>query len=309
LNFLSSSIPVEVRQIISQVPNWADAGDIQVEALEGLTNTNYSVRVDGEHYVLRVSGRNTSRLGIDRKLEVDALLAASRSGIGPQLVYSILPEGHLVTRFIEGHHFTLKEYRTKENLQRIVATVKRLHTLAPVEALFSPFQRVEAYTREARAMQVPFPADFERLLERMTAIRNDQAEDASDWLHFCHNDLFCVNVMDDGQVRLIDWELAGMGDIYYDLATLFYAYDSPDTLPRELQEYVLGCYFGEVSAKNRKRLAGMQYMLMFYSAMWGMLQFGMQREGLVRLVDGFDFMEYAETTFDAMRIFPGWVGS
>jgi hypothetical protein len=84
---------------------------------------------------------------------------------------------------------------------------------------------------------------------------------------------------------------------------LFYAYDSPDTLPRELQEYILACYFEEVSAENWTRLEGMKYMLMFFSAMWGMLQYGLQREGLVRDVEGFDFMEYSEATFEFMRRF------
>jgi len=42
-------------------------------------------------------------------------------------------------------------------------------------------------------------------------------------------------------------------------------------------------------------------MLMFFSAMWGLLQYGMQRDGLVRIVNGFDFKEYAGTTFKAMR--------
>ena len=82
---------------------------------------------------------------------------------------------------------------------------------------------------------------------------------------------------------------------------MLYAYVSADTLPRALQEYVLECYFGEVRAENWTRLEGMSYMLMFFSAMWGLLQYGMQREGLVRVVDGFDYMEYAETTFEAMR--------
>jgi thiamine kinase-like enzyme len=135
----------------------------------------------------------------------------------------------------------------------------------------------------------------------MEAIKRDQARDTYLWQRFCHNDLFCVNVLDDGNVRFADWEFAGVGDIYYDLATLLYAYDSADTLPRALQEYVLERYFGEVRAENWTRLEGMKYMLMFFSAMWGLLQYGMQREGLVRVVDGFDYMEYAETTFEAMR--------
>ena len=298
---MRKTISPEVDEIIGQIPNWANAKDIQIEPLEGLTNVNYLVTVAGERFVIRVSGKNAVQLGINRELEAEALLAASNAGIGPQIVRFFLPEGHLVTRCINGHHWTLDEYRTRDNLRRIVETVKRLHALPLVEASFSPFRRVEAYANQARVMKVPFPQDFDKLVHKMEVIRREQAGDTHLWQRFCHNDLFWVNVLDDGNVRFIDWELAGVGDIYYDLATLLYAYDSADTLPPELQEYVLECYFGEVRAENWTRLDGMKFMLMFFSAMWGLLQYGLQKQGLVRIVDGFDFKEYAETTFDAMR--------
>jgi thiamine kinase-like enzyme len=110
-------------------------------------------------------------------------------------------------------------------------------------------------------------------------------------------------VLDDGNIRFIDWEFSGVNDIYYDLATLTYAYDSLETLPRELQEHLLESYFGVVKQTNWKRLEGMRYMLMFFTAMWGLLQQGMQNEGHVRLVEGYNFLEYANVTFESMRQF------
>jgi thiamine kinase-like enzyme len=298
---MTNTITPVINEIICRIPNWANAKDLRIEPLEGLTNTNYLVKVAGECFVLRLSGKNAAQLGINRELELEALSAASKAGIGPEVVHFFLPEGHLVTRYIYGRHWTLAEYRTRDNLRRLVETVKRLHALAPVKAAFSPFRRVEAYADHARAMRVPLPPDFDRLVQKKETIEADQAADTHPWQRFCHNDLFWVNVLDDGNVRFIDWELAGVGDIYYDLSTLFYAYDSADTLPRELQEYVLECYFGEVRDENWTRLEGMKFMLMFYSAMWGLLQYGLQREGQVRIVNGFDFKEYAENTFEMMR--------
>jgi thiamine kinase-like enzyme len=108
-------------------------------------------------------------------------------------------------------------------------------------------------------------------------------------------------VIDDGHVRFLDWEFAGMGDLYFDLATLAYAFDSVHTLSPELQEYVLACYFGDVTPHHWRRFRGMLFMLMLFSAMWGLVQDGMLRAGAIQAVDGFDFMEYADTTFTAMR--------
>jgi len=291
----------KVDEIIKQVPNWEGVDDIQLEPLAGLTNTNYAVTVNGERFVLRISGQNTAYLGINRSHEVETLRAVSDAGIGAQVVYYQLPEGHLVTSYINGRHLSLEAYRTPENIERIVKTLKRLHALPLVNACFSPFRRVESYARQAQEMGVPFPHDFPKLLGRMSAIEQEQARGQFQWQRFCHNDLFFVNVLDDGEIRFIDWEFSGVNDLYYDLATLTYAYDSLDTLPRELQEHMLVCYFGEVRPENWDRLAGKQYMLLFFTAMWGLLQQGMQNEGHVQSVEGFDFLEYANVTFEAMR--------
>lgn len=293
----------DVDEIIKRIPDWKGVDNIQVEPLAGLTNTNYSVTVDGKRYVLRVSGQNTTRLGINRSNEIEILSAVSDAGIGAQVEYYLLPEGHLVTRRIDGRHLTLEEYRIPENIERIVKVIKRLHELPLVKAVFSPFHRVEKYANQAQAMQVPLPHDFDKMLKRMRMIEQDQACDTYPWQRLCHNDLFCVNVLDDGKIRFIDWEFSGVGDIYYDLGTLTYAYDSLDTLLRDLQEYMLECYFGDVRKGNWTRLEGMKYMLLFFTAMWGLLQQGMQNEGLVQSIEGFDFLEYANITFEAMRRF------
>lgn len=60
----------DVETIVARIPGWAGAQDLTVEPLSGLTNTNYLVRVNGERFVLRVSGTNTALLGIDRKAEL-----------------------------------------------------------------------------------------------------------------------------------------------------------------------------------------------------------------------------------------------
>ena len=74
-----------------------------VEALGGgITNHNFKVEVGGETFVLRVAGKDTELLGIDRGVELAATSAAADLGIGPEVVAFVEPEGWLVTRFVEG---------------------------------------------------------------------------------------------------------------------------------------------------------------------------------------------------------------
>jgi thiamine kinase-like enzyme len=289
-----------VQQIIARVPTWQGAQEIQFEQIAGLTNANFRVHVDGESFALRVSGQNTAQLGINRQHELVALLAAARAGIGPEVMAFLLPEGHLVTRWVEGRHWEVVEYRTLEHVRLLTETVKRIHALPPSGAIFSPFQRVTAFFEAARRFDVPLPPDFDGFLRTMRAVEDDQKRDLSDWQRFCHNDLVSVNYLfneAEQSITVLDWEFSGLGDIYYDLATIVYTHDSEGPIPPELEDAMLACYFGMVDNFQRKRLLGMKYMLMLFTGAWGLVQHGMQKGGLIPAVEGFDYLEFTEYLF------------
>ena len=288
-------------QIISQIPGWANAKDIETKPIGGLTNSNYLVTVQGEKYVLRVSGKNTSYLGINRQNELEALQVAAQHGLGPEVIHFILPEGHLVTRFIEGHHWTYETYCRPENIRRMVSSVKAIHNLPPIQADGSPFHRIESYLTHTNTFEVPYPEGFETGIREMHRIEDRQKTDSFPTTGFCHNDLFGLNYIDDGQLRFIDWEFAGMGDIFFDLATLAYSFDSVGEIPSGLQEIILESYFGTVNDEIRTRYREMKFMVLLYSVMWGLLQHGLQRRGLAPVTEGFDCLEYAHYMFNTIR--------
>ena len=68
----------------------------------GITNRNFKVTLDDGAYVLRIGGKDTELLGIDRRAEYEASVAAAAVGVGPEVVAFVEPEGYLVTRYIEG---------------------------------------------------------------------------------------------------------------------------------------------------------------------------------------------------------------
>jgi thiamine kinase-like enzyme len=216
-------------------------------------------------------------------------------------VFAVLqPEGHLVTRWVDGRHWAPAEFRTPENVRLLTQTVKRIHAMPPNGAVFSPFRRVEAYIEIARGFSVPFPPGFVWFIDTMHAVEMEQQRDSSDWQRFCHNDLVSVNYLycdNEQAIKVLDWEFAGLGDIYYDLATVVYTHDDVGPIPSDLEEIMLACYFGEVSPQQHKRLYGMKYMLMLFTGMWGLAQYGMQSAGLIPAVEGFDYLEFAQYLF------------
>ena len=103
---------------------------------------------------------------------------------------------------------------------------------------------------EARNRKLDLPGGIDHMLEKMFEIKEERAASVVSNIGLCHNDPFVNNFLYDGTVRLLDWEFAGMGDIFFDLACLVKNYSD------EQKEYMLKCYFGEstparISCLNR----------------------------------------------------------
>jgi len=114
---------------------------VEVEALGGgITNHNFKVCVDGEALVLRIGGKDTDLLGIDREHEHEAALMAARLGIGPEVVR--FADGVLVTRFVEGEV-------GRADPRTVGTMLRRLHEAPAIAGRFDSFRVVEAYAAAA----------------------------------------------------------------------------------------------------------------------------------------------------------------
>ncbi|MBN1934567.1 MAG: phosphotransferase [Anaerolineae bacterium] len=259
----------QIQNIIAQVPAWQTAHHITVEPQGGgLTNENYMITVDGERFVLRLSGENTAVQAINRRTERDALLAASRIGVAPEVILFILPEGHLITRLIEGRAWSVAEFQQPQVIRRVAETMRRVHALPPIEGMFSPYRDVEKRLAIAKTRQIALPDQLELFLERMVQIEVARAAEIDSHLVLCHNDPFYNNFLDDGTVRLLDWEFAGMGDRFYDLASVAHL------LPPEQRTYLLECYFGQATPEAVAAMEQMWFMVAFWNGTWALLQIG-----------------------------------
>src|SRR6188768_2126925 len=112
----------------------------------GITNRNYKVRFAGEDVVVRLPGKDTDLLGIDRGAERAAGELASAAGIGPEVVAMLDDPPCLVTRFVVGEPIGAAELREPAAIAEVATALRTLHACEerlPVE--FSSFRVVEAY--------------------------------------------------------------------------------------------------------------------------------------------------------------------
>src|SRR5215471_20280445 len=116
-----------IKRIVNQVPGW-DASRAQVTPLlGGITNQNYRVDIGGETFVLRIGGKGTHLLGIDRGRESTCTSIAAQVSVGAEVIHFLPGEDALVTRFITGTAITPEIAAQKEVLPRIVDSIKRYH--------------------------------------------------------------------------------------------------------------------------------------------------------------------------------------
>lgn len=278
-----------LEEVLARVPQWSGAKDLKVTPLGGgITNQNYRVETGEGSFVLRISGANTDLLGIDREIEYAANCAAAAIGVAPEVYFFLRPEGYLITRFIQGKPVPVEEIGRPENIRRVVEVLRRVHAMPPIPGTFSPFRMVESYAEIARGYQVAFPETFGWLLERKQEIEAAFVRDPFT-PRPCHNDLLNGNFLDDGELRILDWEYAGMGDVFFDLANFAVHH----TFSEDQDRLLLESYFGEATRPRLARLKLMKIMSDFREAMWAMVQIGISQ------LD-FDFREYADKHFRRM---------
>jgi thiamine kinase-like enzyme len=252
----------------------------------GITNHNFRVTLGGEEYVVRVHGRDTDLLGIDRQSEQLAAELAAELAIAPQLVASF--EDCLVTRFVACDPVIPSEVAA--HVEEIARALRSFHEHpATLPARFWVPDLLDAYAARVHERSVRLPADYGRaaaVAARIAAVLPLREPRP------CHNDLLSSNLIrarNDG-ILIVDWEYAGMGHPYFDLGNL----SVNNNFSERDDERLLSAYLGAPPTDaQRAALALMRILSDAREAAWGVVQ------AEISELD-FDFDRYARTHFERL---------
>ncbi len=269
-------------------PSLGPLGGEPVPLSGGITNHNYRVTLGGEQCVVRVHGKDTELLGIDRHAERLASETAAALAIAPALLAA--QEDCLVTRFLASDPVPARE--VAEHADEIACALRAFHD-APV-ALPTRFwvpDLLEQYSDRIRARGVRPPDHYGQAAVVAARI----AAALPPWRpRPCHNDLLASNIIrarEDGRLVIVDWEYAGMGHPCFDLGNLSVNNDFDEAD----DERLLRAYHREPpSDARRATLALMRILSDAREAAWGVVQ------AEVSELD-FDFDRYARTHFERLR--------
>jgi thiamine kinase-like enzyme len=283
----------ELTEVVARLSALLGPREGGVARLEGgITNRNYRVNFGGTDYVVRLPGKRSDVLGIDRESERVATKAAAELGIAPRVASMLDRPACLVTSFIPGRVMTADELRRPDSVETVATDLKAFHNSGTVlPSTFDPLALVERYGQIGAAHGVQLPEGFDSMRKRAAAVRKAMRDGAEHAPVPCHNDLLTANFMLDGdRIQIIDWEYAGMGDRYFDLGN----FAVNNGLDDEQEERLLSVYLGKApDDRRRATLKLYRFVSDLREAMWGVVQTAISE------LD-YDFAGYSAKHFDRL---------
>ena len=232
-------------QALASIPGLAGAR-VGLQLSDGPTNASYQVEQGGRQYVLRLDKPEAANLGLDRVNEKIISELVSVAGLSPEPLYFDPGAGVYLRYFQQGRNWTKTDLSNPENAARIAGLLRTLHTLGPVGAVFDPLAAARRYALQLNTEHAC------SILSRAESLVDELAMDPADSV-LCHNDLVCQNILEGERLMLIDWEYAGIGDPYFDLAVLVQHHGLDQAAARGLLQNYLG---RAVKEAELERLSG-----------------------------------------------------
>src|SRR5437016_8882733 len=260
----------------------------------GLTNENYLVECEGRRYVMRLPGKSTELLAIDRANEVYNTKSAATTGIGPKVLEHVAGVDVMVLEFIPGPTMSAKTLQSNRMAARMAQSFHRLHAAPRFLQDFNMFRLIESYLGIVDEHEVTIPDGYRDWLPTVAEIERAVGAGALP-LAPCHNDLLCENFIDDGTaLRIVDYELSGNNDPCFDLGNTAQEAEFDQDLRAALCE----AYFGTVDPRQLARMNLFALMSDVGWTLWGAIQ------SKISAVD-FDFRGYYsgrwERALDVLR--------
>lgn len=236
--------------------------------LGGANNRNYVVTCEGAKYALRIANAQNERFAVDRDSAIQAQRDAAAGGLAPPVHAARLPEGHVLSGFVEGKTLLGSEQlRDRGVLEAVGSGLRQLHALPTSIRAFSPFDDIRLWTRLAGADGTELPPDLDQLLatvDRVEAVVVAAGLPAV----FCHNDTVPQNfILSGAGLRLVDWDYAGRGWACFELASFAATADLDD----DLQEVLLRSYDAETNDCQRATIQLLRFVAAMREASWALM--------------------------------------
>lgn len=248
----SNNLKDETIQVICDVLKAKPTEIENIEVLKkGMTNRSFLFRCKNKKYIMRIPGKGTEKL-IKRREEAEVYNVIKERNICDNIVYINSENGYKITEFLENARVC-----NPNNFIDVKKCMKRLrefHNLRlKVEHSFDLFKQIDFYEslREGKSsIYKDYSETKEKILSLKEYINKNIKERVLTHIDAVPDNFLIISNKENEEIKLIDWEYAGMQDPHVDIA-MFCIYSMYDKLQidRTIQAYFIEGVSENIKAK------------------------------------------------------------
>ena len=220
---------------------------------KGMTNRSFLFQCNNKKYIMRIPGEGTDQL-INRREEAEVYNTIASKAICDNIMYINPENGYKITEYIEGARVC--DLDNQEDLMKAMKKLREFHGLKlKVNHEFDIFRQIEFYESLWKGTSSVY-RDYVKTKRNVLSLQEyiNQHVEEKVLTHIDavpDNFLFTINENGKEEIRLIDWEYAGMQDPHVDIA-MFCIYAMYE---REQVDNLIDTYFeGECSREIRVKI-------------------------------------------------------
>lgn len=249
----SSQLQTDAIQVICEALGAQQKEVTNITVLKkGMTNRSFLFSCKDKKYIMRIPGEGTDQL-INRRQEAAVYQTIAGRKICDEIAYINPENGYKITEYLEGARVCDAE--NEEDLQKCMKKLREFHgQKLKVDHSFDLFGQMEYYESLWEGTPSAYK-DYEKTKAHVLQLKDYIEANAGEWV-LTHIDAVPDNflfVEANGQeeIRLIDWEYAGMQDPHVDIA-MFCIYS---LYKKEQVDHLIDLYFeGNCDAKTRIKI-------------------------------------------------------
>ena len=249
----SSQLQTDAIQVICEALGAQQDEVTNITVLKkGMTNRSFLFSCKNKKYIMRIPGEGTDQL-INRRQEAAVYQTIAGRKICDEIAYINPENGYKITEYLEGARVCDAE--NEEDLQKCMKKLREFHgQKLRVDHSFDLFGQMEYYESLWEGTPSAYK-DYEKTKDHVLQLKDYIEENAGEQV-LTHIDAVPDNflfVQENGkeEIRLIDWEYAGMQDPHVDIA-MFCIYS---LYKKEQVDHLIDLYFdGNCDERTRTKI-------------------------------------------------------
>ena len=186
---------------------------------KGMTNRSFLFECKDQKYIMRIPGEGTDQL-IDRKQEASVYHVIRDKNICDDIVFIDSDNGYKITKYIKNARVC--DPFNQEDIKKCMKYLKYFHEMKlKVNHEFNIFRQLEFYEKLWNgnpSIYKDYRKTKEHILSLKSYIDEHAAEKVLTHIDAVPDNFLFAEIEGENQIRLIDWEYAGMQDPHVDIA-------------------------------------------------------------------------------------------